>query len=519
MQNPKSLSAPIIVMTLRNIGIFAWLLLLSAFTVSAETPEGKSVSELTSRFDQLAPKLLADNIVPGVAIAVIQDGKVVFRKGYGFADVENKLAVTPKTGFNIGSISKTVAAWGLMTLVEAGKLGLDTPVEKYLTRWHLPDTEFDNKGVTLRRLLSHTAGLSLHGYPGWGPNDPLPSVEGSLSGNNNGPGEVRLIMQPGTNWKYSGGGYTLSQLLVEEMTGQLFSDYMREKVLLPLGMTTSDYHLNERILDNSSIAYDGWGDPTPNPRFTAQAAAGLHTTLDDLARFATAALTSPSGDKPGRGVLKAETLTEMMTPAPASDDRYGLGYSIAQLSDDLTASGHGGANRGWHSVFQIVPATGDGIVVLTNGSNGWFVHRGIFVAWKEWITGQPEEKATAKPIAVELIRTLKKGDAAAAIKRYRALKKNQPDDYRFDEGQLNRLGYQLLGRERVGDAIEIFKLNVEIFPEASNPYDSLGEAYMINGDTELAIKNYAKSVELNPENTHGADMLKKLRKELEVSTR
>ena len=113
-------------------------------------------------------------------------------RGYGFADVAQSIPVTPTTGFNVGSISKTIAAWGVMTLVERGELGLDTPVDTYLTRWHLPESTFDERGVTIRRLLSHTAGLSLHGYPGWGPDDPLPTLEESLSGKTNGPGAVFL---------------------------------------------------------------------------------------------------------------------------------------------------------------------------------------------------------------------------------------------------------------------------------------------------------------------------------------
>ena len=107
--------------------------------------------------------------------------------------------MTPTTGFNVGSISKTIAAWGVMTLVEQGRIDLDAPVATYLTRWSLPESGFDEDGVTMRRLLSHTAGLSLHGYPGWGPDELLPTLEESLSGNTNGAGAVGVI-EPGTRW-------------------------------------------------------------------------------------------------------------------------------------------------------------------------------------------------------------------------------------------------------------------------------------------------------------------------------
>ena len=397
-----------------------------------------------------------------------------------------------------------------MRLVDQGKLDLDVPVEKYLKRWHLPESEFDKDGVTLRRLLSHTAGLSLHGYPGFGPDDKLPSVEESLSGKTNGSGDVHLIMEPGTKWKYSGGGYTISQLLIEEATGQIFAEYMREQILRPLGMLRSDYRLTKEILAGSSVAYDGWGEPTPNPRFTAEAAAGLHTTVEDLATFAAAALAGPDKQLPGRNILKPETIELMLTPAPAANGTYGLGYSSRSLPKATTSKGHGGSNRGWQAYFQIIPESREGIVVVTNGSNGRHVHCPVFSAWTEWVTGNRPERGCRKPIRIVLIPTILDDGVEAALKQYRELKDTNPEDYIFSEGQLNNLGDQLLGRERIKDAIEIFKLNVAAFPEAANPYDSLGEGYMKNGDKELAIKNYKKSLELNPDNTNAVEMLKEM---------
>ena len=290
-------------------------------------------SELLATFEESMPEFLSQASVPGAAIAVIRNGEVVATEGYGFANVEASIAVTPTTPFNVGSISKTIAAWGVMTLVEQGRIDLDAPVATYLTRWSLPESEFDEDGVTMRRLLSHTAGLSLHGYPGWGPDQLLPTIEESLSGNTNGAGAVELVIEPGTRWQYSGGGYTLAQLIVEEVTGEPFADYVRDAVLRPLGMANSDYHLSDELMSRSSIAYDERGVPTPNPRFTEQAAAGLHTTVEDLATFAAAALVTDDGEVPGRGVLSPETIALMLTPASASGESYGLGYEVVAWSD------------------------------------------------------------------------------------------------------------------------------------------------------------------------------------------
>lgn len=346
------------------------------------------LSELLAKLDAEVPGWLEQTSVPGAAVAVIRDGEVAATRGYGFADVAQSIPVTPSTGFNVGSISKTIAAWGVMTLVERGKLGLDTPVDAYLTRWHLPESTFDERGVTIRRLLSHTAGLSLHGYPGWGPADPLPTLEESLSGKTNGPGAVFLIMEPGTRWQYSGGGYTLAQLLVEEVTDESFEDYVRAAVLRPLGMVNSDFDLSAELMARSSLAYDERGLPTPNPRFTEQAAAGLHTTVEDLARFAAAALATDDGAAPGRGVLQPQTVELMLTPAPASNRSYGLGYSATLRTTGAAGRGHGGSNRGWQAVFEVIPETRDGIVVLTNSSIGGRAYQRIVQTWDQWLAGQ-----------------------------------------------------------------------------------------------------------------------------------
>ncbi len=353
-----------------------------------EGPPVAELSELLEKLDAEVPGWLEQASVPGAAVAVIRNGEVAATRGYGFADVAKSIPVTPKTGFNVGSISKTIAAWSVMTLIERGRLDLDTSVDTYLTRWHLPESKFDEKGVTIRRLLSHTAGLSLHGYPGWGPADPLPTIEESLNGKTNGPGAVFLIMEPGTRWQYSGGGYTMAQLIVEEVTGESFEEYVREAVLRPLGMANSDFDLSEELMSRSSLAYDERGMPTPNPRFTEQAAAGLHTTVEDLARFAAAALATDDGEAPGRGVLKPQTVELMLTPAQASNRSYGLGYSATLRTTGAQGRGHGGSNRGWQAVFEVIPETRDGIVVLTNSSLGSRAYQRIVQTWDQWLAGK-----------------------------------------------------------------------------------------------------------------------------------
>ncbi|MHC4993305.1 MAG: serine hydrolase, partial [Planctomycetota bacterium] len=438
---------------------------------------------------------------PGVAVALIVDGKTAWIAGYGHANVERQQPVTADTAFNIGSISKTVAAWGVMKLVEDGRIDLDAPVESYLTRWHLPDSSFDQGGVTMRRLLSHTAGLSLHGYPGFQPTDQLPTVEASLSGATNGPGAVFLIMEPGTQWKYSGGGYTLAQLIVEEVTGQRFHDYMEKAVLEPLGMTNSAYEWPDRVTKIAATPYDGLRQPIPGPRFTAVAAAGLQTTARDLSRFVEASLTPK--------VLDAETVRLMQQPANGASPQYGLGYGVSQVTENITRVGHGGSNQGWVANIAMLLESGDGLVVLTNASYGSGVIRQVRCAWSEWLSGL--ERTCSSEIGPLMISTTLRDGVDAAVKRYREILETSADDYIMDENQLNSAGYALLQAGRTDDALALFELNVEMFPTSWNPHDSLGEAYMNRGEIELAIKSYERSLELNPGNTGGAAMLERLR--------
>jgi len=200
-------------------------------------------SELRREFDDAIPKLMDKRGVPGVAIAVVREGEVAWGKGYGWADKDRRLPVTEHTVFQAASISKPVSAWVAMKLVENGTLALDTPASRYLTRWQLPASPFDNDGVTLRRILSHTAGLSVPGYLGFPPGTPLQTLEASLtSATDAGHQPLAVVFPPGHEWHYSGGGYTLMQLIVEQATGQSFADFAQSAVLTPLKITESSFH-------------------------------------------------------------------------------------------------------------------------------------------------------------------------------------------------------------------------------------------------------------------------------------
>jgi CubicO group peptidase (beta-lactamase class C family) len=462
------------------------------------------------------PAYLSELSVPGAAVAVIENGRVILTRGFGMADQAHAIPVTATTLFNIGSTSKSISAWGAMRLVDDGKIGLDDPVDRKLTRWHLPPSSYSSDGVTLRRLLSHTAGLSVSGYRGWGPDDLIPPLERSLSGEDNGAGAVALVAAPGSGWAYSGGGYTMMQLLVEELTGRSFADYMRQAVLRPLGMTHASFVLTPSVLGRSARAYDELGEETPTPRFAEVAAAGMYATIGDMACYALASI----GDGQSVQVLKPATLALMTSPAPATDGRWGLGYAIQAsgqgFPDGIERIGHDGGNRGWQSFFWVSRARRDGLIVLTNGSDGWNVSNQLVADWMEWKTGH--RLPIPRSIAASILRPLHEQGVAAALARYRDLKAHSPKDYIFNPGELNGIGYALLRKGRVDDAIRIWEFNAQEYPNDWNVHDSLGDGYAAGGEAheQDAIASYRHSLALNPQNAHAREMIERIERGDEI---
>jgi CubicO group peptidase (beta-lactamase class C family) len=292
---------------------------------------------------------------------------VSWAAGFGVADQAGGGPVAPTTRFQAASVSKPVTAWGALRLVEQGRIGLDEPVVGHLRRWRPPRSPFPADGITVRRLLSHTAGLSVHGYAGQALDAPLPPIEASLSGQA-GSFPVELLEAPGRRWLYSGGGYSVLQLLVEELSGRPFAAFMQAEVLEPLGMGDSGF--GWRRTATTAWPHDADGGRIPDFAFAEQAAAGLVTTATDLARFVAAALPGPDGEPPGRGVVGPAGLRLALTAAPGTEGRWGLGYGLGLLPSGDRLAYHEGANRGWRVGLALLPDRRAGIAVLANGDAG-----------------------------------------------------------------------------------------------------------------------------------------------------
>jgi CubicO group peptidase (beta-lactamase class C family) len=301
--------------------------------------------------------------VPGVSIAVIEDGEVAWAKAYGVTDVETGEPVTPATLFQAASISKPVSVMGMLRLVEEGALDLDEPVGAYLRSWTLPDHEFDAP-VTLRRLASHTAGTTVHGFPGYARSAARPGTAGVLRGEGN-TDAVIVDLEPGSAYRYSGGGTTVLQLVVEDVTGRPFDEYMADAVLGPIGMEHSTFAqpLPEARWGDAASGHRGDGSTVEEGWhvYPEKAAAGLWTTPTDLARFAIEVQRSLRGES--NRVLSRGMVEEMLTPVRSG---YGLGFGVWPESGRF---GHGGANEGFRATLAAF-RDGRGVVVMTNSDRG-----------------------------------------------------------------------------------------------------------------------------------------------------
>ncbi len=341
--------------------------------ITATSDASLASSERTAELDVFIQQQLGAHNVAGAAVAVVQGNEVIHEAVFGVTSTNTATSVAQDTVFQAASISKAVTAWGVMRLVQEGKLELDAPISKYLTRWHLPSSPFDENEVTIRRVLSHTAGLSQPSYVGFDPGEPLPTFEASLSGDTAGSGSLELVAKPGDQWAYSGGGYTLLGLIIEEVTGETFADYMAENILLPLGMTSSSFLPDEHLLSRTAQAHDFHLTTIPNYRLAAQGAGSLHTTAGDLARFAIANM----NDNP---VLTRETLREIHTPI--IDTGFGSEMSLGFfIEGGGQLVGHSGSNRGWKARVQFWPASNVGLIVLTNSESGEALVSDTFCYW------------------------------------------------------------------------------------------------------------------------------------------
>jgi CubicO group peptidase (beta-lactamase class C family) len=447
--------------------------------------------------------------VNAVSIAVIKDYKIEWVKAYGYADLSEKRLATPQTLFQAASISKSFNSLGILKLVEEGKLGLDNDINNYLKDWKFPyDSVSKGKKITIGNLLNHTAGLSVGGFGGYEKGAKLPTTIETLDGvkpsNSN---AVRSIFEPGLKFQYSGGGTTITQLILENTTGEKYEEYILKNVLTPLGMDNSSFN-QPPAKEKEKLLATGYNiDKEVKGKYhiyPEKAAAGLWTNPTDLAKYIIETQLSLLG--------KSNKILSKEMSAKRVDSNFGV------FVNDFKGTkyfGHNGGNEGFVCYYGGDFEGGNGIVVMTNGRMFPIINEIVASIaslnnWKNYPL-ESQKESIALTIRKECHKNIDKG-----IELYKNLKKNNITDYNFsDESELNQLGYELLQNAKIDSAIKIFNLNVNEFPNSANVYDSRGEAYFNKKEYLLSKNDYLKTLELDPTNQNAKEMLLKIEKLLQ----
>jgi CubicO group peptidase (beta-lactamase class C family) len=305
---------------------------------------------------------------PGVSIAVVNDGELEWACGFGVREQGKPEPVTPETLFQAASISKPIFALGVMRLVEQGRLDLDEDVNKRLTSWKIPPVGGWQPRITLRQLLSHSAGLTVHGFRGYTVDEPLPTVIDVLEGRppaSSRPVVVNIL--PGLQFRYSGGGTMVAQQLVTDVLGKPFPQIMQELVLDPLGLKNSTFEqrLSPARAAVAATAHPFKGRPVPGRWhvYTELAAGGMWTTPADLARIGLELQRTLKGDR----LLKRETVAEMLKPQIGEEQ--GIGFALFGEGESLLFV-HGGLNEGFVGQAAFYKNRGMGLVIMANSNEG-----------------------------------------------------------------------------------------------------------------------------------------------------
>lgn len=354
---------------------------------------------LASALSSIIPGRMQADGVPGLNVLVIRGADVRWLASFGWADVASGRPMTPDALFRVESISKPVTAWGVVRLVESGLLDLDAPVQTQLRGWALPS---DAASITPRQLLSHTGGVGLGDYNArYPPNGPVPALSGSLEA------ELTMVGRPGGAFSYSDTGYNLLELLIQDVTGEDFGQWMDQNILGPLGMAEASFDWNPEFRDRVPTAYTLRGRPVAPYVYAGRGSGGLFATVEDVGRFAEAGM-APTRTRVGE-LLADSSIARLHSSLVRPDglyglvaEGYGLGHFTETLCDGRRAVWHGGQGFGWMTHVHLVPETGDAIVLLANSQRAWPLFSHVLRAWSQTLGVEPVRMARivwAAPLA------------------------------------------------------------------------------------------------------------------------
>ena len=436
------------------------------------------------------------------SVLVAEKSKILYKKGFGMANMEWDIPNQSDTKHRLGSITKQFTSMLIMQLVEQGKLKLDVPISTYLQDY--PKANGDV--ITIHHLLTHTSGTPNYtSFPGFFRNssrDPYkPEEFMSVFA------DSTLEFKPGERFAYSNSGYFILGVIIEKITGKSYEQVLKDNITKPLKMNDTGYDHHATILTNRASGYEKNGSNYRNAHYLDMsipyAAGSLYSTVEDLYLWDQALYSNQ--------LLSKENMDLVFTKhIPAGQDYYGYGWGIGMKpigdkNDSTEVIRHGGGINGFNTLITRMPSEKN-LIVLFNNTGGAALNEMNTAIMGILYDGSYE--MPKKSLANSLFEVIDNNGIDAGLAHFE--KSRDSATYSLKENEMNNVGYRFLQAGKVKEAIAVFQLNVASFPESGNVYDSLGEAYLEDGKKELAIKNYSKSVEIDPKNEGGIKILEKL---------
>lgn len=435
------------------------------------------------------------------SVLVAEKGEVIYKNGFGLANMEWDVPNQTNTKHRLASVSKQFTAMLIVQLAAENKLKLDAPITKYLPDY--PKETGDK--ITTHHLLTHTAGIPNYtSFPNYRDimRDPYSPMEIM-----NLYKDLPLEFNPGEKFAYSNSGYVLLGIIIEKLTGKTFEQALQDQILRPLKMNNTGYDKHSTILKNRATGYNKNANDYMHSSYIdmslAYTAGALYSTVEDLYLWDQALYTEKMLPQKYMDLLFEKH-------SPAWRGHYGYGWEISNMpigntKEQLEAISHGGFVNGFNTQITRIPSD-QSVIILLNNTGG-----APLFDMTAAIIGILKNKTFTAPqpsLAHSLLDSIEENGLAIALSQYKEMKAS--GDYHLDENEMNLSGYKLLGEESIEEAAAVFKLNVEAFENSFNVYDSYGEVLLMQGDTMVAIENYKRSVQLNPNNENGIKILEGL---------
>ncbi|WP_026933078.1 serine hydrolase domain-containing protein [Christiangramia echinicola] len=473
------------------------LLILPAFIFlgfSQNSVKAEKIDELISKYEEYKQF--------NGSLLVAEKGEVILKKGYGLANMEWNIPNGTDTKHRVGSITKQFTSMLIMQLVEENKLELDKPITTYLKDY--PKETGDQ--ISIHHLLSHTSGIpNMTSFPGFFEDmsrDPysVRELTGVFA-------DSSLVFKPGEKFAYSNSGYILLGAIIEEATGKPYEEVLHERILDPLNMKDTGYDNFEKIIKNRSTGYEQRGSKFTNSKYLDMsipyAAGSIYSTVEDLYKWHKALLNNDLISQESKDIMFT---AHKKLGSQASAYGWFVGdQKFGQVNDSVFTTVHSGGINGYNALITRIPED-DALIVLLNNTGGKPLNDMTEAIGR--ILYDEDYKMPKRSLVVAMMEEFYDNGLAAANEFY--AKNKDSEEFELNEGEMNSFGYELLRNQKTDAAIKIFKLNVIAFPESGNVYDSLAEAYLEKGDKKLALKNYQRSVEIDPSITNAVQIIKNL---------